>query len=236
VEWTISSKAALSTIAVVILFPVGLMLLSGIAYLIRNWRILHLVLFSPLLLVLGILYWFLPESARWLMAHGRKEEAQKEIRRAARVNRRTVPEDLLDKLEIEGKVESRNMLDIFRISYLRKRTLIMGYNWFSTSLVYYGLSLNVGSFGLNIYLTQFIFGAVEIPAALSGLALIQHFGRRICQSGFLFFGGAACLVVLAIPKDLPVVVTIIAVLGKFATTAAFNIAYVYTPELYPTIL
>ncbi|XP_042372689.1 solute carrier family 22 member 13-like, partial [Plectropomus leopardus] len=236
VEWTDPSKAALCTNVIIMFYPVGLMLLSGIAFLIHNWRILQLVLFSPLLLVLGILFWFLPESARWLMTHGRKEEAQKEIQRAARVNRRTVPEDLLDKLEIEGTVERRNMLDIFRISYLRKRFLIMGYNWFSTSLMYYGLSLNVGSFGPNMYLTQFIFGAVEIPALLSSLALIQHFGRRICQSGFLFFGGAACLMVLAIPKDLPVVVTIIAVLGKFAATASFSTAYVYTAELYPTIL
>ncbi|XP_037612890.1 solute carrier family 22 member 13-like [Sebastes umbrosus] len=235
-EWTDPSKAALCTAFIMILVAVGLMLLSGITYLIHNWRILQLVLFSPLLLFLGTNYWFLPESARWLMTQGRKEDAQKELRRAARVNGRTVPEDLLDKLEMEGTSEKRNMLDIFRIPYLRKRTLIMGFNWFSASLLYYGLSLNVGGFGLNIYLTQFIFGLVEIPADLSTLAAIQHFGRRICQAGFLFIGGAACLVVLAVPNDLPVVVTTLAVLGKFAATASFTTAYVYTPELYPTIL
>lgn len=66
--------------------------------------------------------------------------------------------------------------------------------------MYYGLSLNVGSFGLDIYLTQFIFGVVEIPARLGTLPLLQHFGRKICQAGFLIFGGCACLVILAIPK------------------------------------
>ena len=71
---------------------------------------------------------------------------------------------------------------------------------FSTSLLYYGLTLNTGGFGLNLYLTQFIFGVVEIPAILSCLFLIQHFGRKITQAGFLFFGGVACLMVLAIPK------------------------------------
>ena len=113
------------------LYAVGVMILSGLAYLIHNWRILQLVLFSPLLLFLGIFYWsaaitlgqihpvivsqdvavenifvilnlcsnrFLPESARWLMTQGRKEEALKELQRAARVNGRTVPEDLLDKV------------------------------------------------------------------------------------------------------------------------------------------
>ena len=71
---------------------------------------------------------------------------------------------------------------------------------FSASLLYYGLSLNVRGFGLNLFLTQFIFGLIEIPANLSALALNQHFGRRMCQSGYLLFGGAACLLIPAIPN------------------------------------
>ncbi|XP_067342119.1 solute carrier family 22 member 13b isoform X2 [Channa argus] len=178
----------------------------------------------------------LPESARWLITQGKKKAAIKEIRRAAQVNRRMVPEDLLEKLDDEGRCKKGNMLDIFRISYLRKRALILSYLWFATSLMYYGLSLNVGNFGVDIYLTQFIFGLVEIPARLSCLPLIQHFGRRICQAGMLLFGGCACLGILAVPTDLPIVVTVIAVLGKFAATASFSTVYVYTAELYPTIL
>ncbi|XP_033494475.2 solute carrier family 22 member 13-like [Epinephelus lanceolatus] len=236
VEWTSPSKSAVCTMAILLFVPVGLMVLPGVAYFISNWRILQLVLFSPLLIIVGILYWFLPESARWLMTHGRKEEALKELQRAARVNGRRVPEDLLDQVEMEVPCRRENMLDIFRVSYLRKRTLLMGFNWFSTSLLYFGMSLNVGSFGLNIYLTQFIFGAVEIPAQLSTLFLIQRFGRRISQAGFLLFGGAAFLLVLAIPKDLPEVVTAIAVLGKYFATASLCTAYVYTAELYPTSL
>ncbi|XP_076617943.1 solute carrier family 22 member 13-like [Chaetodon auriga] len=236
VEWTDPTKAAICTMFIVISFSTGLMVLSGVAYLIPNWRILQLVLFSPLLLVLGLFYWLLPESARWLVTQGKSEEAKKQLLRAARVNRRTITDDHLDKLEMEASPKRRNMLDIFRISYLRKRTLIMGFDWFAVSLLYYGLSLNVGSFGLNIYLTQFIFGLVEVPANLGGLALIQRFGRKICQASFLFAGGAACLFVLAVPNDLPEVGTTIAVLGKFAATAAFSTAYVYAAELYPTVL
>ncbi|KAI9521974.1 hypothetical protein NQZ68_040884 [Dissostichus eleginoides] len=235
-EWSDSSKFALCTIICHSSFPLGLMMLSGIAYLIRDWRILQLVLFSPLVLVLGIFYWILPESARWLITQGRKEEAIKEIRKAAKVNGRKVPEDLLDKLGVEGPSKRGSMLDLFRISYLRKRALIMSYLWFATSLVYYGLSLNVGNFGLNIYLTQFIFGVVEFPARWGSLGLIQCFGRKRCEAIALLFAGAACLGILTIPKDLPVVATVVAVVGKFAATTSFSIVYVYTAELYPTSL
>ncbi|XP_013857624.1 solute carrier family 22 member 13 [Austrofundulus limnaeus] len=235
-EWSDSSKFALCTIVSHSFFPLGLMMLSGIAYLIRNWRVLQLVLFSPVIIVLGIFYWILPESARWLITQGRKEEAIKAVRKAAKVNKRNVPEELLERLEAEATPQKRTMLDIFRQSDLRKRALIMSSIWFATSLMYYGLSLNVGNFGLDIYLTQFIFAIVEFPARLGSLPILQHFGRKFCQTGVLLFGGLACLGILAVPKDLPVVVTVIAVLGKFAATASFSTVYVYTAELYPTIL
>ncbi|XP_038828961.1 solute carrier family 22 member 13-like [Salvelinus namaycush] len=234
-EWTGNNKRALFTIFSHCFYAIGLMLMSGIAYGVRDWRILQLVLFSPVLF-LGVFYWILPESARWLMTQGRQEEARQEVRRAARVNGREIPEGLLDKLEEEGSTKKGSMLDIFRIPYLRKRALILSYIWFVTSLVYYGVSLNVGNFGLDIYLTQLIFGIAELPARLGSLPLIEHFGRRISQAIALFFGGTACLVLLAVPDDMPVVTTVIAVLGKFALAASFTIIYVYTAELYPTVV
>ncbi|KAL1006254.1 hypothetical protein UPYG_G00069810 [Umbra pygmaea] len=234
-EWTGNNKRALFTIFSHCFYAIGLMLLSGIAYGVRDWRTLQLVLFCPSLL-LGVFYWILPESARWLMTQGRQEEACQELRRAAKVNGREVPEALLDKLEADVSAKKGSMLDLFRIPYLRKRMLTLSYIWFVTSLVYYGVSLNVGNFGLNIYLTQLIFGIAELPARLGSLPLIEHFGRRVCQAFTLFLGGSACLLILAVPEDLPVVTTVIAVLGKFALAASFTIVYVYTAELYPTVV
>ncbi|XP_034427909.1 solute carrier family 22 member 13-like [Hippoglossus hippoglossus] len=126
-EWSDSSKFALCTLICQSAFPLGLMMISGIAYLIRDWRILQLVLFCPLVLVLGIFYWILPESARWLLTQGKKKEAIKEICRAAKVNGRKVPEDLIERLEAAGTSKRGNMLDIFRTSYLRKRALVLSF-------------------------------------------------------------------------------------------------------------
>ncbi|CAJ1082091.1 solute carrier family 22 member 13-like [Xyrichtys novacula] len=235
-EWSGSSKFALCSIVCKSVYPIGLMLLSAVAYFIRDWRILQFVLFSPLFIVLGVFYWVLPESARWLITQGRKEEVIKEVRRAAKINGRKVPEDLLEKLEVEEAPHKTGMLDIFRIPYLRKRTLVMSFVWFGTNLTYDGLSLNVGNFGLDIYLTQLVFGLVEFPGRLGCLPLIQRYGRKKCLVALLFFGGVACLVVLAVPKDCPVAITVIVVLGKFASTACFTIIFVYTAELYPTTL
>lgn len=69
---------------------------------------------------------------------------------------------------------------------------------FVNVLVYYGLSLGVSRLGTNLYLTQFVFGLVEIPAR-SLVLVVLPFSRRLSQSGFLATGGLACLLMLAVP-------------------------------------
>lgn len=66
-------------------------------------------------------------------------------------------------------------------------------------LVYYGLSLGVSDLGTNLYLTQFLFGLVEIPAR-SVVLLFLPYSRRISQSVFLAMGGTACLLMLIVPE------------------------------------
>ncbi|XP_065255676.1 solute carrier family 22 member 13-like [Emys orbicularis] len=216
-------------------FSIGQMVLAGLAYGVHNWRLLQIAGSAPVF-CLFFYIWVLPESARWLMTKEKVKEAKKLLQKAASVNRRTISPELLDQLTPEKKVKSGNILDLFLKKRLRKVTLVMAYVWFVNSLVYYGLSLNVGSFGLDIYLTQLVFGAVEIPARFGCIFLLQWFGRKKCQGFFLLLGGAMCLIITRIPKDLPVVVTTLAVIGKFAIAASFSISYVYSAELFPTII
>ncbi|XP_061096306.1 solute carrier family 22 member 13-like [Conger conger] len=232
-EWCGTSKRSFFAIFSHSFFAVGQILLSGIAYGVRQWRTLQLVLSAPIL-AFATYYWILPESARWLLTQGKQEEAWVLIQKAARANKSNVPEKLMNEIKTETESRTGSMLDLFRIPYLRKCFLAMCYLWFVTSLVYYGLSLNVGNFGLDIYLTQLIFGVVELLARLGSIPLIEYFGRRICQSFFLLFGGVICLSITAIPEDLPVMVAVMAILGKFFFSASFSMIYVYSAELYPT--
>lgn len=71
---------------------------------------------------------------------------------------------------------------------------------FVNSFVYYGLSLNVTNFGLDIYLTQLAFGAVEIPARVGCIFILQRFGRRKTQAVLLVLSGLVCLIITGIPE------------------------------------
>lgn len=77
-------------------------------------------------------------------------------------------------------------------------TLLSLHGRFVNVLVYYGLSLGVSRLGTNLYLTQFVFGLVEIPAR-SLVLVVLPISRRFSQSGFLATGGVACLLMLAVP-------------------------------------
>ncbi|XP_066530855.1 solute carrier family 22 member 13 [Hoplias malabaricus] len=234
-EWTSTKRRMLAGIFTDYFFGFGYMLLAGMAYFIRDWRKLQVAISAPGFLFIFYI-WVLPHSARWLLMNDRKEEAIVLLRRAAMVNGRPFPPTVqLDKGDVMQGQSQHSAADLFRTPEMRKRALILFYIWFVNVLVYYGLSLGVSDLGTDLYLTQFLFGLVEIPAR-SLVLLVLPCSRRLPLSIFLFIGGGACLLMLAIPADYPYIQTILAMTGKFGITASFAIIYIYSAELFPTVL
>ncbi|XP_027442873.1 solute carrier family 22 member 13 [Zalophus californianus] len=234
-EWMGPSRRTQAVVLAQCAFSMGQMALAGLAYGIRNWRLFQIAGTAPILL-LFFYFWALPESARWLLTRGRVEEAKQVIQKAASVNKQRVSPELLSQLVPEKTGPSGNARDLFRHPQLWKVTLILFCVWFVDSLGYFGLSLQVGDFGLDIYLTQLVFGAIEVPARYSSIFMMQWLGRKWSQMLTLVLGGLMCIAIVFVPADLPVVVTVLAVVGKFATAAGFTISYVYTAELFPTVI
>ncbi|NXL30147.1 S22AD protein, partial [Glaucidium brasilianum] len=234
-EWVGVSSRPKAVLISHCFFAIGQMILAGLSYGIRNWRLLEIAGSAPVF-VLFFYIWVLPESARWLVTKGRIEETKKVLQKAASINKRTIPPGLLEQLKPETQTKSGSILDLFRKKHLRKVTLIMSCTWFVNSLVYYGLSLNVTNFGLDIYLTQLAFGAVEIPARVSCIFMLQWFGRKKSQAVLLLLSGLVCLIITGISEDQPVATTVLAIIGKFTASASFSTSYVYSAELFPTVI
>ncbi|KAA0710377.1 Solute carrier family 22 member 6-A [Triplophysa tibetana] len=234
-EWTSTQRRMLAGIFTDYFFGFGYMLLAGIAYLIRDWRKLQLAISAPGFLFIFYI-WVLPHSARWLLVNNREEEAIVLLRKAANVNGRVLPPTVqVDRNEISHGRTQYTAADLVRTPQMRKRSLILYYVWFVNVLVYYGLSLGVSDLGVDLYLTQFMFGLIEVPARSLVLVLLPY-SRRIPLSVFLAVGGGACLLTLAIPEDSFNVRTALAMVGKFGITASFAIIYIYSAELIPTVL
>uniref|UniRef100_A0A663FBI8 Solute carrier family 22 member 7 n=1 Tax=Aquila chrysaetos chrysaetos TaxID=223781 RepID=A0A663FBI8_AQUCH len=104
---------------------------------------------------------------------------------------------------------------------------------FGVAFSYYGMSMNLTGFGLNMYLSQFVFGFIEIPAKMIMYVLVNRVGRRQSQAWALILTGLCIGANIVIPKRK---ILFLAIMGKGFSEAAFTTAFLYTCELYPTVL
>lgn len=241
IEWTDVKHRTFTGTIISLGWSVGNMLLALLAYLIRDWRHLILVVTSPC--ILGIIaWWWIPESARWLLANGKVEEAQKYLIKCAKMNGKYGYIEKLDTATLkkvtipEDTNKTHSYLDLVKTPNLRKIVICSGIFWFAVAFTYYGISFNITGFGLNIYLTQFVYGVIEIPAKVGTYLVLDRIGRRNGQAWSLIITGSLIGVNSVIPTNLSAVRTGIAIVGKGFSEVSFTIAYLYTSELYPTVL
>nr|XP_015219991.1 PREDICTED: solute carrier family 22 member 15 isoform X2 [Lepisosteus oculatus] len=224
-------------------FAVGIVLYAVIGYFVHSWRLLAL-LANLLAVLVFFLSLFIPESPRWLYSQGRLSEAENVFFLISKWNRNLKCSISLTPPPKSKKEHKASALDLFYHRVLLQRTLIMMYTWFVCSLVYYGLTLNVGNMDGNIYVNLGLSGVAELPSYPVCLYLISRkwSGRRKSLAGFLLLGGLACLIIAYVPEKqetgLFAVVNklTLSLFGKMVISSAFNIVYIYSSELYPTVV
>ncbi|CAH2047300.1 unnamed protein product, partial [Iphiclides podalirius] len=220
--------------------PLAYVIVSLLSLLLPNWRDLQLAVSLPGCLLL-LLWIVLPESPRWLISRGRIQEAKEIIVKAAKFNKREVPDDM-DKLMILSKpdteVEQPSVLMLFQGALL-KRTFCLFLAWFSMTIAYYGLLLNIGNFNLgNLHVTSIILAVVEIPAIAMSIPILLKAGRRIPIFISMLACGLACVAseLFSISFDDDWIMIACLMVGKFAIGATNMMMPIFTAELYPTLI
>ncbi|KAI8791476.1 organic cation transporter protein [Biomphalaria glabrata] len=233
------SKRMVVGIVVEVFWAAGVLILGVIAYFIREWEILQMVVSFPILLFFTYC-WLIPESPRWLLAKGQHEKAESIIRHAARVNGVTIPEKVFDGMVLEENSKEERMTIIFKSPRFMIRLVVLCYNWLVCAMVYYGLSLNSGNLAGNLYVNFELMSLVEIMGYVICLLGLNRVGRKLLHITCLIIGGGACLstifTVLYADKSLEWINIVLALVGKCGAAAAFAIIYIYSAELFPTVL
>ncbi|XP_006872986.1 PREDICTED: solute carrier family 22 member 4 isoform X1 [Chrysochloris asiatica] len=232
-----SVRIIFSTLGVCTFFAVGYMLLPLFAYFIRDWRMLLLALTVPGVLCVP-LWWFIPESPRWLISQRRFKEAEDIIIKAAKMNNLTVPAIIFDPTEELKPLKQQNVfiLDLFRTRNIATITVMFLLLWMLTSVGYFALSLNAPNLHGDAYLNCFLSALIEIPAYITAWLLLRTLPRRYIIAGMLFLGGGVLLLIQVVPADYFALSIGLVMLGKFGVTSAFSMLYVFTAELYPTMV
>ncbi|OPJ87920.1 organic cation/carnitine transporter 2-like [Patagioenas fasciata] len=234
-----SIRLLFCTLGVCIFYAFGYMLLPLFAYFIRDWRMLLLALSLPGLLCIP-LWWVIPESPRWLISQGRFQEAEDIIRKAAKMNGVTAPDVILDPSELQDlssqKQQTYTILDLMRTRNILTITIMSILLWMIISVGYFGLSLDTPNLHGDVYMNCFLSAVIEVPAYVISWLLLRNLPRRYSMAAALFLGGCVLLFVQLVPSHIRALSILLVMLGKFGITSAFAMVYVYTAELYPTVV
>uniref|UniRef100_A0A3Q2ZC58 Solute carrier family 22 member 6 n=1 Tax=Kryptolebias marmoratus TaxID=37003 RepID=A0A3Q2ZC58_KRYMA len=241
IEWMDIKHRTEATVLMSLDWSFSTSLLPAVAYLVNDWRYLTATVITPVLVAM-ISWWWVPESARWLISNGKVNSAHFYLSKCAKFNGREEfmadlkPEVLSKIIIVEDENRKYSFVDLIRTPNMRQLALLTGILWFAVACTYYGISLNIEGFGRNIYLTQFIYGISEVPAKLFIIFFLNKIGRRLTQSGALFLTGLCIFCSMLTPRDQGTARTALGALGKMFGEAAFTTVYLYTVELYPTVM
>lgn len=221
----------------------GYVILPALAYFIPQWFWLQIAITLPCVLLL-ILWTLIPESPRWLLTQGKRNKAQQIMTNIAKRNGKSV-NDVEDavvnfckqyKEDEEGKVNSSNILDLVRTPGLWQKTINLFFNWFVNAFIYYGITYNTNDLGGSASLNFLISGAVEFPSVVITMYIIKKIGRRVPLMAFMVSGGISCILIFPVPEEMMWLRITLAMLGKFFVCCSFDTVYVYSAEIYPTVL
>ena len=214
---------------------------SLVALGLRDWKE-YTAAVSAFIAFSAIVWFFVPESPRWLIAKGKTEEARELIENAARVNKVKLSPEIFEADPNEARAKEAptedipvyGFTDMFRRSQL-PITLSLFICWPVITLLFYGLTLSADKIKMtdNVFLSYSLVCLLEIPAYIALPLVIDVVGRKPLFFLTQFIPGVCCIVAAFLTPG-TVIFAILALGAKMGASAAFNVTYIYTAQLYPT--
>ncbi|XP_063002347.1 solute carrier family 22 member 6-A-like [Elgaria multicarinata webbii] len=242
-EWVPTKVRTVAGTVVSYCATFGQIILPGLAYALPDWRWLQFAASMPFFAFFIYSWWF-AESARWLVLSGKLDKAVEVLKKVAQINGKKEEGEKLSREVLKSSMQkelalaqtSYTLVSLVRTPTVRRISCCISSVWFATSFAYYGLAMDLQNFGFSIYLIQVAFGSIDIPAKLGAAIGMSYIGRRATQASSVILAGLAILANIFVPTDLRTLRTSLAVLGKGCLASSFNCLYLYTGELYPTVI
>ncbi|KAJ8958307.1 hypothetical protein NQ318_017453, partial [Aromia moschata] len=223
-------------------FNLGHLLLPVIGYFLRDWRYFQAAISIPSVALVSY-YWLLPESPRWQLAVGQKEEAVAMLKKAAKRN--GLPTDniendvdsYLGKKDLRETEQSKgNIVDLFRTPIMRVYTIAICFNWIVCGLCFFGVSQFIGQLGGNIFVNVALSAVIQIPSSLFACWATKAWGRKKTLIVANVLSGASLLLIAVVPSEPAWIKPTLSTVGMFGLALAFPTVYIYSGELFPTVV
>ncbi|KAK7500412.1 hypothetical protein BaRGS_00008319 [Batillaria attramentaria] len=224
-------------------WPIGASLLALVAWLLHDWQYIGIYV-AAFTVPFLVAWFFMPESVRWLLVHGRVEEAQAILCRAARQNGKPQPDATRTRALASAEASKARadrtytFLDLFRTGALARRSFLLFFVWFSSGAVFYFLAFGAENLSGNLYLNLFLLSIVDAPAQLISAYLNNKIGRRWTAFALYMLAGVTSVAVI-ITKALDVsgsVVNGLVIFSKLAMGGGWAAVLVFSAENFPTVV
>ncbi|KAJ8707785.1 hypothetical protein PYW07_011462 [Mythimna separata] len=234
-------RTFVANMSIAVYFTFAACLLPWIALWVADWKIYTLIISVPLALAV-LTPWVVPESARWLISQGRIDEAIKIMQKCERINKKKIPEAVIEEFRVTAKEIHRaeqefknySVLDLLRTPRLRRHSILLVIIWMSIAMVFDGHVRNVGSLGLDMFMTFTVATFTEFPADILLILILDILGRRWLAFGTMVLSGVFSL--LATTAPIGIASASLAIVGRFAVNISYNIGMQYAAELLPTVV
>ncbi|KAM7367459.1 hypothetical protein PAMP_015359 [Pampus punctatissimus] len=224
-----------------------------------GWRWMIRISVTPSFILI-FLFKFIPESARYNVSAGNVQAAIDTLNRIAKMNRVSLPQGRL----MEPPLKERGSWRILLSPSFRRTSFLLWYSWFVASFVYYGSVLSSSElleknllcvtnadrdhqvkhrhedglcycipFGFSDYQTLLISCLGEVALVPVNICLLNILGRKkslmVLQllSAILFMMINICTSMFGF--------TVLLFLLRSLVSMNFNVVYIYTAEVYPTV-
>ena len=206
--------------------------LGLIAYFVREWKYIFILTTAPYSLNV-FLYYFIPESAKWLLVNGQKERADKIFENIAKWNKKKIAENI--SVYVAAKRQKPKPWSLFKIKKTAISTLIQGYSWMIIGMIFYTLTFAADEIGGSLYTNYFILHVTSgLPVLFTLVYFCNRLGRKKTILASLILTGTSCILVAFLPEGRAKVA--VAITGKFFVTNSFFGVYIWSAEILPTAI
>uniref|UniRef100_M8C4V6 H(+)/Pi cotransporter n=2 Tax=Aegilops tauschii TaxID=37682 RepID=M8C4V6_AEGTA len=185
--------------------------------------------------------WRDTESPRWLLVRGRRQDAidtlqQMQIGGITSSNFSMIHACAMNDDDDDAEAGASSVFATLHSMWerpwaLRRLAAIMTAS-FGVGMVYYGMPLNVGNLGSNLYLSVTYNALAELPSSILSWLLMGRINRRSSVVALTAAAGLWSLACVIIPQGTARMAA--ELVSFFATCTAFNVILMYSIELFPT--
>lgn len=203
-----------------------------------GWRMAFLIGALPALYVC-LIRMHMPESVRYLLAHGRVGEARKIVVSLERQLHVPVAPFVSEK-ETVPVVAKASFRELWKKPFA-SRTIMLWLVWFGINFSYYGIFMWLPSLvfqqGFTVVKTfeyVLIMTLAQLPGYYCAAWLVDKIGRKYTLSAFLLFSGVASY--FFGHASTAAALMMCGSVMSFFNLGAWGVLYTYTPEQYPTAI